>query len=197
VLAATPLLTVNEELKGKIQVTFEGTPVQNVHLVLLKILNNGNVPIASSDFELPLSFSFGEKSRILSAQVTDTKPKSLKPILEVEPQQIMLQPTLLNSGDTITVKLLFAQYGNTIEPDGRVIGVKEITRAADVNREGAWLIAIATGVVMLLGVIAGVWIGRGTSGQPPDLPGWFLVLISIVTLLTVATYNFRKSTIDK
>jgi hypothetical protein len=63
VLAATPLLTVNEELKGKIQVTFEGTPVQNVHLVLLKILNNGNVPIASSDFELPLSFSFGEKSR--------------------------------------------------------------------------------------------------------------------------------------
>jgi len=113
----------------------------------------------------------------------------------------MLQPTLLNSGDTITVKLLFAQYGNTIEPDGRVIGVKEIKRAADVNREGALLITIVTGVFLLLGIIAGVWIARVTPDQPDQAADWtrwfFLALFVIVAPLIFAALITRRSTIDK
>jgi hypothetical protein len=42
---------MKEGLEGKIQILFEGQIVKKVNLLVLKIINNGNLPITSSDFE--------------------------------------------------------------------------------------------------------------------------------------------------
>ena len=122
---------MKEEIKGRIQITFEGKPIQNLSLLVLRIVNDGTIPVTSSDFEEPLSFSFGDDAIILSAEITDVVPRTLKPTLDVDKNHIVLRPLLLNSRDTVSIKLLFTQYAGSIQPYGRIVGVNEVTKVSE------------------------------------------------------------------
>ena len=65
-LTESPLLSVDDKVKGSITITYENTQIQNIYLVLLKIENNGNVDIAVSDYEQPTIFSFTNSAFCLS-----------------------------------------------------------------------------------------------------------------------------------
>jgi hypothetical protein len=124
----TALLTVTDELRGKLQIIYEGVPVQNVHLIILKIISDGNLPIASNDFEKPLNFSFGDEAVVLGAEIIKTNPITLKPKLNIMEGKISLEPTLLNSKDTLTIKVIISQFGGVITPDARIVGVSNIKK---------------------------------------------------------------------
>ncbi|HYX71952.1 MAG TPA: hypothetical protein VE732_04220 [Nitrososphaera sp.] len=126
VLTQTPLLAVNDEIKGKLQILYEGVIIQGVHLLVLKVICNGNVPIKSSDFEQPLTFSFGDEATILSMEVVETSPKTLNPQLQLLSEKMVIQPVLLNNQDTFTIKLLIAQYNGKVDSQSRIIGVREV-----------------------------------------------------------------------
>ena len=127
VLTETPLLSVDDEIKGKIKIKYGRKNIQNIHLVLLKIQNQGNVDIASSDYEKPIIFSF-EDSEILSIEAVDVSPKNLKPTITNVLSKFTIEPILLNKKDYIVIKLLFSNYGSKIAVDTRILGVKEIQR---------------------------------------------------------------------
>ena len=126
VITQTELLSIKDEIKGKVQVLFEGQAVQNVHLISMQIFNDGNVSIRASDFERPIRFSFGNRAIVLSADITDVKPKTLKPIMSTESNCIVIDPLLVNSGDAIYITLLLTQHDGTIKLDTRIEGVHEI-----------------------------------------------------------------------
>ena len=63
ILTDTELLTVDEQIKGEIKIIYGKLPIQNVHLLVMKVENNGNMPILSSDFEEPLLFSIRRKGK--------------------------------------------------------------------------------------------------------------------------------------
>ncbi len=88
VLAKTPLVIVSESVKDRLRVTYDRRPVVEPYLVLLKIVNDGNVPITRGDFETPLSFSLGEMTSIPSVEFADSSPKTLRPTLEVVDEPI-------------------------------------------------------------------------------------------------------------
>ena len=152
---------MNEEIKGKVRIAFEGKFVSDVYLVVLQISNDGNVSIMASDFERPLSIAFGETSKILSAEVTNVTPKTLKPFLDIDTNRIILQPLLLNSKDSITIKLLLTQYKGRIETDARIVGVREVRKAGETSLRsrlpliyGSYAIAAMTSfsVIFFLGL---------------------------------------------
>ena len=133
VLAKTPLFIMDESVKGRLHVTLDGNPVIEPYLVLLKIINDGNTPITSADFEKPLSFSFGGETSIKSREITDSFPKTLRPNLEippkvnVQPTRVVIESVLWNPGDSITLKFLLSRFQNgVIECDSRIVGVKEV-----------------------------------------------------------------------
>jgi len=80
VQAETPLLSVDDAIKGKIKITFGRKNIENIYLVLLKIENRGNVEIKSADYDQPIIFSF-PGSEMISAETVEVSPKNLKPIL--------------------------------------------------------------------------------------------------------------------
>jgi hypothetical protein len=131
ILTRTQLLSVEKEIRSRVQVLFEGKPVENVQLVSMRIANDGRLPIAASQFERPLSFGFGSNAMILSADITHVFPQTLKPALRVESNRLILNPTLLNSGDTIELALLLAQYNGTVQADARIEGVSEVKKEID------------------------------------------------------------------
>src|SRR5437899_789086 len=113
VVERTPLLTREEEIGSELQVMFKGMAVQDVYLMAIKILNSGNTPITSSDYERQVSIGFGKDSKILSAQISNCSPESLQPAIHYEDERLSLVPILLNSGDSINIKAL------VIKPDHR------------------------------------------------------------------------------
>jgi hypothetical protein len=178
IMSETELLTVNEEIKGKIQILYEGIPVQKVHLLVLKILNDGNIPVTPDDFKETLSFFFGKKAQILSAEVTETSPKTLKPVLNIiDKNKIVLEPTLINGQDSITTKLLLAQYRGKVTPNARIVGVREVRELKDRTKLMLGLTPILANV-LLVGVSS---ILRG------ELSGDFTIALAATMLSSFAT----------
>jgi hypothetical protein len=126
IVSRTRLVTKEEEIKGSLQIVFEGKPVEDVRLLEIKIINSGNMPIVSSDYERPVSLFLGDQARILTATVSETFPQSLQATVESKGQAVVLSPVLLNGGDSITLKMLISHLGRDIKVDSRIAGVKEI-----------------------------------------------------------------------
>jgi hypothetical protein len=143
ILSRTPLLSVAEELEGKLQILFEGEPVQKVHLLVLKLANTGNVPVTTADYEKEVKFKFGDKTRILTAEVSEMNPSNLMATVSIDNESVVLKPVLLNSGDAVTIKALLSQFNGIVNVDGRVVGVKAIEK----KREG-----FASSIALLIGL---------------------------------------------
>lgn len=77
VVSQTALLSVAEELEGKLKILYQRKPVREVHLLILRLSNNGNTPILASDFVREVSIGFSNSTRILSAEVSETNPDNL------------------------------------------------------------------------------------------------------------------------
>jgi len=166
IVSRTPLLSVEEEVKGKLQILFDGSPVQDVHLVIIKVMNSGNMPIVSADYERQVRIAFGENTRILTAEVSETSPDNLEASVSLESKAVVLAPILLNSGDSITVKMLVSQFDREISVDGRIVGVKTIKRAGE-GRVQYYILTMGGMVLTLVGTIV---LTRSSPPPPPDQP---------------------------
>jgi len=131
ILSDTSILTNKEELFGRIEVFFDKKPVSNVKIIILKIINSGNIPIPSSDYETPIKISFINKGEILTAEVIEKNPEQIDQPISFTPAQISLIPVLFNSGDYINLKILSTHIVTKIKVDGRIIGVKEIKETVE------------------------------------------------------------------
>jgi hypothetical protein len=145
ILSETPLVTNEKALKQKIQILFEGETIPDAHLIVFKVFNDGNTPILSGDFAAPPRFFFGEGSKILSVEVTDSNPKSLKPTVTIQPSRIEIEKTLLNNGDTLTVAVLLSKYKGDVNCEAHIVGI-----VGDVKRTKGGLGPIARPAVLLM-----------------------------------------------
>ncbi|MDT7540166.1 MAG: hypothetical protein QOE33_70 [Acidobacteriota bacterium] len=126
ITANTPVLTVNEQIEGKIEVLYENIPVNNVRLVTVKVINNGNVPITSNDYERKLSFILKGEVKILSSEILETYPESLETPISVDENKITIEPILMNRKDYIVLKALVSNFEGKIDADARIIGVNKV-----------------------------------------------------------------------
>jgi glycerol uptake facilitator-like aquaporin len=130
VITLTPILSVREEVKDRIQVLFNNKNISNVQLAILRVWNSGNIPITSSDYVEPISFGFGEKAEILDADILETIPNFIKVSIRQVSNNVVLEPILLNSKESIKFKVLLTQPSDDINLKTRIIGLKRIIRSS-------------------------------------------------------------------
>lgn len=152
IISNAPLLKIDEDIKRNLQVVFNGKPVQDIQLIIARIINTGNVPIKSTDYERPINLNFGKEAQILTAEITETSPNNLKAYANIEGKEVVIPPTLMNGRDWITLKILVNQFEEPITVDGRIVGVKEIKEYTDLSKNR--LIAII--ITFIFGVTAGL-----------------------------------------
>jgi hypothetical protein len=198
ILSATPLLSSGEQVGHKVQVLFDGKPVEGVQVIVMEIVNSGNVPIRPADFERPLSFSFGDRAHVLLAEVVSTDPIALKPELQSNRGSIKIAPVLMNGDDWVRIKVLVARYGNCITPDSRVEGVRDVLPFRE-SRRLLWVVVLITVAISLTGWLLSSWYAPPPSsgGQFVPVPGmrWRLpVYLSVLLLAAVYSIwtNLRK-----
>jgi hypothetical protein len=145
ILSESLLLRVEDELKGKVKILYEDKPVQKVHLIVLKTINSGNIPILTSDYETPITYTCGEDSQILSSEIIEKYPKDLTEIFSINEKYVQIQPKLMNSGDFFIMNLLVSKYEKPLKITGRIVGVKEI-KAVEKN-------SFKTAFFIILGIL--------------------------------------------
>ena len=129
IVSDTRVLGVHEAVNpSRVQILFDGKPVTDVRLVIITVNNSGNESIRADDFERALRFIWAEPARILTAEVVEVSPESLQPTLKTGANEIVLDPLLLNRGDSLRIKTLINQVGK-LSVDARVVGVKRIQKA--------------------------------------------------------------------
>lgn len=185
VVSHNQLLTVREELENKLQVLYDGQPTTDICLLLIKLINNGNVAITTKDFEKNLTVSTGDNSRILSAAITDVEPRNLD--IEIIPKltSITISPTLFNAKDSFTLKVLVSDFSGRITVDGRIVGVRRISELGSSSPKQFLvlffaLLSSAVGILLLV---------RGTSNGQTEfnvetLLGILSVVLAYIVLIT-------------
>ncbi len=183
----TELLSVREDIKSKLIISYDEQRVENLHLVKLRVINSGNQPILPDDFESPIQIELDTKSEIFKAEVSNTKPKSLRPFLSIETRNIKIKPLLLNQGDWMTINILVGQLGKEINVQGRIAGVREISpvepsRYLSVTKYGIYVLVGS----MLFSVIYGVL----KNYFPELVHGVVLNVLWVAFFLGIATILF-------
>jgi len=133
ILTSNELLTSSEELRGRIRITFNKKPVQNIHLLIISIKNDGNVSIIPSDFYEEFTCSFGDHTKILTAEITDCFPDSFKPQIEIREDSLTIAPVLINSKDFFIIKFLLSKFDGIVKVKGRISGIHEIKKLRKAN----------------------------------------------------------------
>lgn len=165
VVSKNQLLTVREELEGRLQVMYEGQPARDICLLVVRLTNTGNVAIATADYERPVSLSTGQSSKILSAVVTEVDPENLVVALKSEESRVVIDPVLLNSKDSITLKLLVSDFSGVILTDGRIVGVKAIERRGETTGYHTFLMMVFATCIAI-----GAYLGIGHTPEPTPSP---------------------------
>jgi hypothetical protein len=132
----TRLLSISHELAGRVQITFDGSSVPNVHLVVLALKNSGNRAILATDFQHPIGVSFGEDARLLSVEVSRQVPSNINANVEIEGARFLVHPLLLNPGDFLMVKVLTTGEPSVMRANARVVGIPTLAQIKHVNDYG-------------------------------------------------------------
>lgn len=162
IIVNTSLIDVNELVKKKIEILYEGKKVEGVHFLLIKLENSGNVDIPISDYERPVSINFPTVKEILSASVDNTNSSTLQASISVEGCKIILSPSLINSGEWLTIRALLVGFDGTIDIDARIAGIKDIiTSDVRTNYYRGRNILFGNIIIMTAGI--GIFGGGGLS----------------------------------
>jgi len=128
VLSSRRLLAIASELRGRVQITVDEKPVEDVHLMVIGVKNSGNVPILQSDFVYPPRVRMLNHGRFISAEVSKLRPENLSVAVDFDSDHFSFAPLLLNPGDHFVIQALVSAQNAVFEPDFRIMGVSRIEK---------------------------------------------------------------------
>lgn len=186
-LSLTPLVTIHDDVDGRVQVMLDGEPVQDVQLALIKIINSGNVPIEASDYEHPVTFIVNEGAQILSVGMTEAFPKTIKTSINHNETSVIIAPLLLNGGDFIKFKILAANFNGKISADARIKGVTDIKELKFTYIRLNRFIQVACGLVLILFLL--IYLLLIYLGFKLAKTYFILVELSLCVFIILATFT--------
>jgi hypothetical protein len=185
-------------MQGKAQVIYDGKTISDARLVVLKIWNTGNLPIVISDYDVPVKLSFGKDAEVLDFEVLETSPNNLQVTVKQDGQDLVLEPVLLNSQDSIKIKILLTKFNNIFSVDARIVGVKQIMRAES-TYIGSYLRAFfsaplspRTFRMLITFIVAGLFILVFNAPRTFDLHEYVIALLSIIFATSITFALFWK-----
>lgn len=121
---------VNSHIKeNKIKFLYDGNELDDLTLVVIKIINDGNTDITKDDFDKSIEIHFGGHSEILSVEAIKTYPNNLDLKFGSIADILDIEPMLLNKSEYFIFKLLLkGTLDENIKPNIRIKVISEITK---------------------------------------------------------------------
>jgi hypothetical protein len=183
------------QMASQIEVMFNGKKAVDPYLATIKVMNTGTIAVQSSDYEFPLTVSFGDKANILLVEVSDTEPSDIKQHVQfdaLDHQRIVFQKFLMNPCDSFTILAIVDGYDET-KLTGRIIGVSSI-QYTNYNNELPTVIKLPWGFELLFALLVSgsLWVIREWVRFTNDLEfySWFLINSAILLVLIAIEAKF-------
>jgi hypothetical protein len=168
ILTDTPLLGLEDETAGRLQIIFDSEPVRNVHLIDVKVLNSGKQPIKPEEYEEPISLNLAE-GRILLADVAQKSSPDLRIDLSNDDKKVTLSPPhLLNAGEWMVIRMLASRPAG-FRVGTRIVGIRSVGQSTEGRARSLFLVALG-----LLFAIVGL--GFSLLFIPSSESGTFVLL---------------------
>ena len=131
ILSSQELLTVSQEIAQRVQITFDSIAIKQLHLVNIGIKNSGDKPILKEDFSRNFEIDINGKGKVLLAETIKQFPTYLEVNIIATDSKIEINPLLLNSGEYLVIKVLYAGTAPKVTCSPRIAGISKI---ADLNK---------------------------------------------------------------
>lgn len=176
IISNTQLVGIKNKIQDKIKILYEDKLVENVHLVSIRLINDGNLPIAIDDFATPIRVQLGNNTNILTYEVLEQNPSELNATITRMEDRIEVQPLLLNSNDNFTLNILLNDYDESLCITARIKGVKNI---GPYRKSKFTIVNLVLFLYSLLGICAifGVIYGKETNND-------FISNVGFITYVT-------------
>jgi hypothetical protein len=136
VLYVTPFSNF-DQVDGGVRVFVDSVEVQGLSFLAIEVVNSGDEPIRSADFEGPLVVNLGDDARIYRAVVRSDQPLPLRFGERPASNQLTIRPVLLNPGDAFVVRVTGTGLeGAEIDVHARIAGVKALVDRTEPKEEG-------------------------------------------------------------
>ncbi|WP_133510847.1 hypothetical protein [Candidatus Thiosymbion oneisti] len=131
-----------KDIPKKLQISYDGEPIDNFVILGLRVHNRGSVPIEPKDYAEPILITLKGIKKIISAEIKNADPSGLDVDTQIVNNSIELEKELLNPTDSYIIEIgAIPEQNEKIEVDkigGRISGIKEIryrSRQFDVDDE--------------------------------------------------------------
>ena len=171
----------------ELDVSFRGERVTDVQVIEVRVLNTGNIAIATADYERAMRVNFGAGASVLTAEVERAHPRSLRIACHPDGSGFVIEPVMLNGGDWIQVKTLVSRSGK-VSVDSRIIGVKDVTERTEESLSPLRVVAALGSVA--LGVT--FWFTGSTHGSLPFTIAAIGALTAGLALTYWPTVRYRR-----
>ena len=188
IITATQLIGLSDDLDERIQVLFDNQPVNNIWLVLVRIFNDGNVPIQTSDYERPIEIAIRAPASVLYAEAVQAIPADLEIGIAHSEHSLTLSPTLLNPMDSITIKALVSNLSDPPLVSARIVGIKKIRQVGRVAAFPSSMPLLLAGWMLILGSgLVGMWLAA-----LPIVIGGLIAGFLMLTVPVLYDYRYRR-----
>lgn len=154
-LARVQLIGVKSDIREKVKVYYDGTLVPELWLIALRFRNSGTQPLRLppefTAYERPVNVAFSPEPDILDPAVIENSPENLTVSVKRDGAKVVVEPALLNPGDSFTVNLV--SNGNTYQVDWRVEGVKAVKRVQPASEMTRFRTGTLVGFLGSLGLL--------------------------------------------
>jgi hypothetical protein len=97
------------------------------HLVVWRLVNVGAQAIEQSDYEEGITFT-AKGARVISADVTDSRPPGVRPTVTVKDATVSLEKRLLNGRDMVEVQMLVDGKPFAFDVNCRIKGISKVEK---------------------------------------------------------------------
>lgn len=137
-IRSEPLIALKGAARKKMKVFFGDKPIQNTFLLHLSLRNDGNMPVALTDYQAPIRIELNPDAKLLEVDLIESWPADLDRRIPAQLQSqtglikasgttwLEITPVLLNPQDEIVLQLLVENFNGQLEVRQHVNGVKRV-----------------------------------------------------------------------
>lgn len=146
-ISQVPLRPSEKDAVPGLQIAIDGVPLADPYFSVVKVINSGDKPIPTADFESPLEIRPPTETAIAGARITAKAPEDIEAEIAWDKQSVRLKPTLLNPRDTVTVSIITSGGRPSFSTKARIVGVASVqivdATAPASNPWKRWLLLLA------------------------------------------------------
>lgn len=193
-LSQTSLHPLDAPKTLDLKVSAAGIELPTPYLTVFELINNGEKPVPSADFETPIEIVATNKARIVRTSVTKASPEDLVPSISTEEAAVKIKPLLFNPGDSLTIAILTSGDQPAFVSRARIAGIRSVPIVDEREKiTPRWVVAVSA-VVMLMalaaaGVVVDGWPSAGVHLRPRSAFLTFVVAMILAAFAAVIGFD--------